>query len=200
MRRHPRTDSSNGVSETLPFVNARHQVQKNGRLRVTQIWSGRDPMKVGSLRHSGSSVYFRNVPDPDIPPLPILQRSAVNDLIRDCLRHDAQEPSQGATKDSRRAVPCPVTSAFSMILKKWLPSVDRSVGAKARVIPEDLPVADACLKMDGPKPHRYRKRRRGFVLGHPEDHRRAVTRRALDRKPVAAQRCFRHDGRHLTGP
>jgi hypothetical protein len=69
--------------------------------------------------------------------------------------------------------------------KKRLPSPDLPVGAKAWGISEDLPIADAYLRVDGPKAHRLRQAWRNLVLSHPEDHRRAVVRSGADRGPAA---------------
>ena len=70
-------------------------------------------------------------------------------------------------------------------VKKRLPSTDLVVGAKAWGVSEDLPVADACIRVDGPKAHRLRLAWRSLILSHPEDHRRAGVWGGVHGRPAA---------------
>ncbi len=66
-------------------------------------------------------------------------------------------------------------------MKKPRPSSDLLVGAKARLMPKDPPIANTCLRVEDPAPHGQWKNGWSMVLDHPEDHRRAVTRRGINR-------------------
>ena len=76
--------------------------------------------------------------------------------------------------------------------KKWLPPPDLPIRAEARRISEETPIADTGLGIQRPKPHGQRDLRWGLVLDHPEDHRRAVARRSVNRGPAAADGRSRH--------
>jgi hypothetical protein len=78
--------------------------------------------------------------------------------------------------------------AMVLIPQQGLPSSDLLVHSKRLVLrcPEDPPAAKACGSIDGPIPSDQRQSGRHLILDHPENHRRAITRRGANRKPSAA--------------
>jgi hypothetical protein len=80
---------------------------------------------------------------------------------------------------------CAVSAGNLSAMKKRLPGADLPVRAKARGIAKDPPIADTCLRVDGPKPYGQRENRRIIVLNHPEDHRCTIPRCGADWGPAA---------------